>query len=375
MQRATNARRPRTSPHTPDSRPTSPGPLTMPTHPFHSAIAPRTPPDNPACPTALIQTGTPLAFADNRPCHARGVAPRPLRVCGRHVTGRRYVARMADASALAVLVAVLSLLIAASSLMWSISSWRRSGPLLRVHALLYEQELVIRVFNAGRAPDSIDQVAIGGSRRGRGGIDITAALGAPATLRPGESRCWRLEWREQIPQSRQVLLVQGWESLWLLRGSMTEQRTEVLSQPGRVPPTSGWDLAKASSDRDRYVPLIMAVPLGALAVDATSHFLQAWIFIGITSLVLLHRVVRWVSRTGAVAARRRAEHAAVVIGSVVVLFAWEARLDASTPITIYILVATLLAWPGAVSGLIAGVQRFASGTRSRLSHVGGASDT
>ena len=281
---------------------------------------------------------------------------------------------MADASVLAVLVAVLSLLVAASSLMWSISSWRRSGPLLRVHALLYDQEIVIRVFNAGRAPDSIEQVVIGGSRRGRGGIDITAALGAPAALRPGESRCWRLEWREHVPQNRQALLVQGWESLWLLRGSMTEQRTEVLSQPGRVPPTSGWDLAKASSDRDRYVPLIMAVPLGALAVDAASHFLQAWIFIGITSLVLLHRVIRWASRTGAVAARRRAEHAAVVIGSAVVLFAWVARLDASTAIAIYILVATLLAWPGAVSGLMAGVQRFASGMRSRFLSVRGASD-
>ncbi len=61
---------PYASPHTPDSRPTFPAPLTMPTHSFHSAVAPRTPPDNPACPTALIQTGTPLAFGRNRRYHA-----------------------------------------------------------------------------------------------------------------------------------------------------------------------------------------------------------------------------------------------------------------------------------------------------------------
>ncbi len=59
---------PCTSPYTPDSRPTSSASLTMPMHHFHSAIAPRTPPDNPACPTALIQTGTPLAFGRNRGC-------------------------------------------------------------------------------------------------------------------------------------------------------------------------------------------------------------------------------------------------------------------------------------------------------------------
>lgn len=277
---------------------------------------------------------------------------------------------MSDASLLALLVAVLSLLVAAASLAWSVSSWRRSGPLLRVHALLYDEELVIRVFNSGRAPDRIEQVVLGGSRRGHGGIDLTEALGGPVAVGPGESQCWRVGWRNQVPRDRHTVIQHGWESLWLLRGSMTEQRTEVQSQPGRVPPRSGWELAEAGSDRKRYVPLLMAVPLGAVALDAVSHRWQAWIFIAITIAVLAGMGLRWASRTHPIAARRRIEHALVIFGAAAILMAWGRRLDASGVIATYLLLAILLAVPGVISQLAACVREVREGARAKIESLG-----
>jgi len=281
-----------------------------------------------------------------------------------------YGARMTDAALLALLVAVLSLLVAASSLVWSVSSWRRSGPLLRVHALLYDRDLVIRVFNAGRAPDRIEQVVVGGYRQGRGGIDLTAALGGPVVLEPGGSLSRTVEWREVVPESRQALLIQGWESLWLLRGSMTEQRTEVLSHPGRVPPRSGWELAEAGSNRKRYVPLIMFAPIAALAIDAIPHEGQAWIFICITLAVLLYRIRAGLARTGRISMRRHFEHVTVTVGSTVALFAWVAHLDVTVLVAAYGCAALLLAVPGAISRLIVSAKALVGGIRTRVRTIG-----
>lgn len=280
------------------------------------------------------------------------------------------VAAMTDAALLAGTISALSLVIAASSLAWSMSSWRRSGPQLRVHALLYDEVLTVRIFNAGRSPDRIEQAVLGGTRHGHGGVDITSAVGGATLLRPGESLHQELRWQELVPARRHRALRAGWESLWLLRGSMQEQRVEVLPLRAHRPPECGWDLAAVRSHQHRVVPLLMAVPLLWIGADAVTHSGQAWIFFLILGAVLAYRLFAGLLRLKEPILRRRAENWTVGVGGLAVAALWATRTDATYVLAAYVAVAALLAWPGAISRLVLETPEALAALRARVPRRG-----
>jgi hypothetical protein len=257
---------------------------------------------------------------------------------------------MLEGASFATTIAALSLVVATASVGWNIAAWRRAGPLLRVHALLYEEALVIRIFNAGRTSEAIECAVLGGVRHGRRGIDISEALRLPRTLGPSESLHEQLHWKDLVPLKRQTLLRSGWESVWLLRGSMQEQRVEVLPIAGRRPPTIGWDLAPSRSNQNRYVPLIMAVPFVTIGADAATHTSPVWISFAIVVPVVMYRIHTAVVR-GRPPRRRQAENWTVVVGALVTITLWTARADFQWMWVGYAAWAVVLATPGAVSAI------------------------
>ena len=258
---------------------------------------------------------------------------------------------MSDANTVATAVSMLSLIVAMSAAVWSVASWRRDGPLLRIHAHLYDEVLTVQVFNAGRTPERIERVVLGGVRRGRHGVDITADLGAPRTLEPSGVIHKEVHWSETVAPRRQWLVRQGWESLWILTGSMREHRADVLPTQQPRPPATGWHLATRHDQQTRYGPLIMSVPLGALVLDAPAHTASIDVLFAVVVLVLIYRFYRANVRPGT-SVRTKVQNCSVVLGSIAVIVGWIGGSLPPGVFAAYLLVAVALALPAVIPGLV-----------------------
>jgi hypothetical protein len=178
----------------------------------------------------------------------------------------------------------IPLAVAILGLLWTVTSWRLSGPSLRVHCLAYGDVIVIRVFNSGRVADRIESVVLGGLRGGRAGFDLTPHLDLPVRLDPGESQRWKLNANatEIAHLSRQIK--DGWASLWLLTGSMRQHRVEALPVYEDAPPQVGWRLVPRRTHIMRYLPAGGAIVALLIAVQGPTPP-SAWLLGGLTVFV------------------------------------------------------------------------------------------
>jgi hypothetical protein len=205
---------------------------------------------------------------------------------------------------------LISAALAAVALMWGVTSWRLSGPALRVHCLAYRSVIVVRVFNAGRIADSVEHIVIGGMSGGRGGFDLTEALALPIRLDPGEARRWRLDPAATELTSHARRIRDGWASLWILTGSMRRHRVEIMPVGTDSPPKVGWQLVPRRTRFTRYLPAVGA----AAAFLAASLPTQTWVVVAVALIGLLV-VVRGVVASGSARAfpRQRVERWALAL--------------------------------------------------------------
>jgi len=258
------------------------------------------------------------------------------------------------------------------ALAWGVTSWRRAGSRLRIHALLYREVLVLWVFNAGRTTDQVERIVLGGRRGGIDGLELTKDLGAPIKLAPGES--WRHEfrWKSLVPEDRHRILSGGWESVWLLLGSMRQQRVEVTAVGEDAPSLVGWRLARRGVGVTRYLPLA-----GAISLLLVSTAAPMWDFYGGCALALLWglvlvRAVVVLMVSGFEPARRRVERWTVAAFAMAATLIWVGRADAadsfaaapwlnSTAIT----VGLVLAWPGGIATVYRQIRRATNALQRR----------
>lgn len=228
--------------------------------------------------------------------------------------GPRIIGRMSS-DWVARGIAAASAAIGMTSLMWAVLSWRLAGPALRIHALAYREELVLRVFNAGRTAESIENIVLGGRRGGNGGLDLTRHLELPMRLEPGQTKLWRLDPHFPVLSDRWRTVAGGWASLWVLTGSMREHRAEVVPLSDGRPPAVGWRLVPRRTKLARYAPLVVGTPVAAVAASEGSSPLAAWL----VSTLCLAVAVRafWVSGTSKSFGRRRVERWALAAASLV----------------------------------------------------------
>ncbi|HEY3547809.1 MAG TPA: hypothetical protein VGK17_17185 [Propionicimonas sp.] len=259
---------------------------------------------------------------------------------------------MSDPAVLATAISILSLVLAAAAVVWSVASWRREGPLLRVHAHLYGTVLTVQIFNAGRTPEQIQRVVLGGVRHGHSGVDITDALGGETVLEASGAIRKEVDWLDIASTADRRLLRNGWSSLWILSGSMREYRADVLPTGDAYPPTAGWRLAGKGAQQTRYVPLVLAAPFSALLWDASSHTAAIGGLLAVVVLVLVYRLHRAVTRRMGPFGRERLQNAAAVIGGLVSLTSWLVRTSpGALPILGYLALACVVAIPTAVTGV------------------------
>lgn len=258
------------------------------------------------------------------------------------------------------LAALASPLLAIAGLAWGVLTWRRAGSQLRIHALLYRQVLVLWVFNAGRTTDQVERVVLGGRRGGIDGLELTAEVGKPIKLAPGES--WRHEfpWKTIVPVDRHRILAGGWESVWLLLGSMQQRRVEVTALGEDYPPRVGWRLAPRGIGLTRYLPLGAVIPLSLVTSAAPRRdFYGGGILAALWGLVLLRAVMV----SGYEPARRRVERWTVAAVAAAATTIWIAGADAANshwaPWLNYIVigVGVALAWPGGIATVYRGIRR------------------
>ncbi|MDU0314108.1 hypothetical protein RKE38_10465 [Phycicoccus sp. M110.8] len=201
-------------------------------------------------------------------------------------------------------IAAASAVIAMTTLAWSVLSWRLAGPTLRIHCLAYREELTIRVFNAGRTAESLEHIVLGGRKGGARGLDLTAHLGLPMRLEPGQTGRWRLNPSVEPLAGRWRQVTAGWCSLWVLTGSMRQPRVEVIPLPQSRPPVVGWRLVPRRSKLARYATLLLGVPVAFVAaVDLrpVATYAVVWLAIG----VVVRAIVA--AASGPVFVRRRVE--------------------------------------------------------------------
>lgn len=252
-------------------------------------------------------------------------------------------------------IAAASALIAVTSLVWAVLSWRLTGPALRIHSLAYRQILILRVFNAGRTAESIEHVVLGGRRGGVGGLDLTHLLDLPLRLEPGETKSWRLEPQEPPLAERWSSISTGWASVWLLTGSMRQHRTEVVPFPETLPPEVGWRLIPRRSKWARYAPLMVGVPIATAASAGPSPF-AGWL-VGSLGVFAALRGIHALGGSR-VFHRRRIERWALAAGWILSVALWTRasnRLAAeelpkadAAGLAVFLFVALVLAIPGAV---------------------------
>jgi hypothetical protein len=210
-------------------------------------------------------------------------------------------------------VALMSAVVALAALVWAILSWRLAGPSLRVHCLAYRQELVVRIFNAGRTADSIEHIVLGGRKGGHGGIDLSGHLELPLRLQPGETKRWRLNPDVSPLADVWPVVTSGWASLWLLMGSMRQHRVEVMPFPEQVPPAVGWRLVPRRTKAARYAPLLVGWPIAAWTASPGTNTMEKWLVASLGCIVIV-RACWVVAGTGRSFRRRRVERWALAGG-------------------------------------------------------------
>lgn len=167
-------------------------------------------------------------------------------------------------------LALTSTVLSAAGLAWAVASWRLSGPGLRLHAVSYEGVLTVRVFNAGRQPDTLEHLVVGGTRRLIGGRDLRHHLpDLPLLLEPGRSHEFRIPADHPQLQRVSVDLRRGWASIWVLTGAMRRLRVEVLPRQEGQPGDEGWLLVARSTRFSRYLVLATATLAVACSILPT----------------------------------------------------------------------------------------------------------
>lgn len=251
-------------------------------------------------------------------------------------------------------VAAASVLIAVTSLLWAVLSWRLTGPTLRIHSLAYREVLVLRIFNAGRTAESIEHIVLGGMKGGAGGLDLTESLSLPLRLEPGETKRWQLNPKASPLMERWVTVCAGWSSLWVLTGSMKQRRVEVMPIPEKLPPTVGWRLVPRRTKLARYAPLMAVIPI-SMATTAGGNSVAAWLIAALGVFVAGRAF--WVMGAIRSFRRRRVERWALALGWLLSVI--ERARASSRPVgtqmphadiaalTAFLLVAVVLAIPGA----------------------------
>lgn len=259
-------------------------------------------------------------------------------------------------------------LLAAAALVWAVASWRRAGSVIRIHALLYREVLVLRVFNAGRTTDQIEHIVLGGWRRGIDGLELTPALEQAIKLAPGESWKHELEWRSVVPDDRQRMVAGGWESVWLLMGSMRQRRVEVTVIGEDRPAVVGWRLSSRGVGLSRYLPLVAATLMLLVVGAASGH--GSWGALALAALVGLV-IVRILTAGPFESVRRRFERWTIAAIAAVATIAWIVRADATNSdwvnwvITPSLLAGLVLAWPGAIAGFVRVLQQRTNAWKTR----------
>lgn len=269
-------------------------------------------------------------------------------------------------------IAVAGAAVAVLSLTWSVIAWRLSGPHIRTHAFLYQRELVIRVFNAGRSADTIEQLVLGGRRSGMGGFDLTKLVTGPLRLEPGESKRWVID-PDRLPRERLAIARDGWESVWLLLGSMRQRRVEVLPMPQARQPDVGWHLAPRRVKVSRYTPLMVLPVIVGCSESAWKAPGKTLLSAAIIVVVLRAvgavwrgssarrvRVERWVTAIGVALAAACFASARAASESQVLSFAVEG----------YFALSIVLAVPGLVSRGLAAQREVATHLKTRLPRRG-----
>ena len=235
------------------------------------------------------------------------------------------------------------------TLAWSVVSWRRAGSHLRVHALLYREVLLLWIFNAGRISDTVERIEIGGRKGGIGGHPLSSSVDAPFTLAPGESRRFELDWRSLVPSDQHRSLNAGFDSVWLLLGSMQQKRAEVLALPDARPPEVGWRLAPSGSNVARYAPLLWALPLGVVSLTGPERPSVA----ATVGVFAASTLAMWVLVThGFRSLRRKIERRYMVFGTIaltVISVSAPELTRSGYPLIFYVLGAGVLAMPGWMS--------------------------
>jgi hypothetical protein len=214
--------------------------------------------------------------------------------------------------------------IALTALLWNVLSWRLDGPALRFHCLFYRHALVIRVFNAGRIADSVEQFDLGARTR----LPMTRLLELPTRVEPGQSLTWQVG-VDHLPQDRLAGLHGGWYSLWVLTGSMREVRAEIVPMPRDEPAASGWNLVRRREKAYRWLPFATYL-LGMFATtpgrSSTSAIAAGALLAGLVGYPLL----RLYGLRAARFQRRRVERCATVAIAVAGLVAHLCLRDADS---------------------------------------------
>lgn len=265
-------------------------------------------------------------------------------------------------------IAAASVGISLTSLAWAVVSWRRAGPSLRSHAIAYGNVLVVRVFNSGRTTDWMEQAVLGGRSGGVGGMDLTGTLSLPMRLEPGGSKRWEIELGDVGLARWPASIAGGWSSLWILCGSMTQHRAEVIPSPRLRPPTVGWQLTPRRSKASRYLPL-----LGAVAIAAASEpDLRPWSTMIVVTLGMFV-VVRgfWAWSGSRPSSRRRVERWVLSLGWMLSVVALSSARRLEPPWAPAVLVSySLIAMGLAVPGVVPQVGGIVSAAKERLALLG-----
>jgi hypothetical protein len=91
-------------------------------------------------------------------------------------------------------IAIAGAATSASALFWQITSWKRSGPLIRVDAIFILEridptlKLVVTAYNSGRADAQLRTVHVKVARPGELGYPLTGYFPLPVTLPAGHSQ-------------------------------------------------------------------------------------------------------------------------------------------------------------------------------------------
>jgi len=233
---------------------------------------------------------------------------------------------------------------------------------------LYREVLVLRVFNAGRTTDQIEHIVLGGWRRGIDGLELTPTLEQAIKLAPGQSWKHELEWRSVVPDHRQRMVAGGWESVWLLMGSMRQRRVEVTVIGEDRPAVVGWRLSSRGVGLTRYLPIVAAILMLLVVADASGH--KAWGALALAALVGLV-IVRFLTAGPFESARRRFELWTIEAIAATATIAWIAGADATNNdwsnwvITPGLLAGLVFAWPGAIAGFIRALQQRTNAWKTR----------